>query len=216
MPSFPGHGGRALPVGGELTLEALADDVVDAHPGSLDVIGVSLGAAVAQHVAVRHPGRVRSLALCCGSLPPGPDDERARQVLRDRATETTENGMGPTVRPTLDRWFTTSALSVADHPGVEYARRVLCADDPTAVAATWQALAANAIRERLGEIKAPVTVLGARGDLAAPPERVLPLFQQLPTARLEIVNGPHMLPLEEPRAFADAVNRHLAWVQSQE
>jgi pimeloyl-ACP methyl ester carboxylesterase len=52
---------------GALTLDVMADDIAGlmAHLGlaKADVLGYSLGAAVALHVAVRHPARVRKLVI---------------------------------------------------------------------------------------------------------------------------------------------------------
>jgi len=211
MPDYPGHGVRPLPPPGEYSLETIADEVARTHDGPLDLVGVSMGSAVSQYIAVRHPHRVRSMMLCCSSL--GGTVASAAEVLRDdRADETIRLGMAGMMDSTLTRWFTQGALDDASHPGVAYTRQRLLADDPNAVAATWLALRRSAIADSLPGLEMPVTVLGGRDDRAATPERVLALFAQIPTARLEIINGPHMLPLERPKEFAEAVRRHFNWV----
>jgi pimeloyl-ACP methyl ester carboxylesterase len=213
MPDYPGHGGRPLPPLDEYTLATVADEIVRDHEGPLDVVGVSMGSAVAQYIGVRHPDRVRSMMLCCSSL--GGTVASAAEVLRDdRADDTLRLGMAGMMDSTLTRWFTEAALADPDHPGVAYARARLLADDPQAIAATWLTLRRSAVRDSLPALRMPVTVLGGRDDRAATPERVLALFGEIPTARLEIVNGPHMLPLEQPAAFAAAVRRHFDWVES--
>lgn len=58
---------RSTPGNGPHTLERLADDA-DAllqHIGwpNAHVVGVSMGGMIAQHLALRHPGRIRSLTL---------------------------------------------------------------------------------------------------------------------------------------------------------
>jgi pimeloyl-ACP methyl ester carboxylesterase len=57
---------------GDLTYEVMADDVagVMAHLGlaKADVLGYSLGAGVALHVAVRHPERVRKLVVAAAAF----------------------------------------------------------------------------------------------------------------------------------------------------
>jgi pimeloyl-ACP methyl ester carboxylesterase len=67
---------RARPV---YSLGDMADDaaaVIDAHGGAAHVVGASLGAMVAQEVAIRHPGRTLSLTSIMGR----PGDGRTGKV----------------------------------------------------------------------------------------------------------------------------------------
>lgn len=212
MYDYPGHGGRPLPSKDEYTLDYIADEVVDTYSGPLDLVGVSMGGAVCQHIGVRHPERVRSLMICCRGAT-GQKAAASRPAIQDqRAEDTLRFGMAGTLNLYLERWFTKEALTDPSHPGVAYARRRLLTDSKEAIAATWLALRGSTLREQLSEITAPVTILGGRHDQAATVDRVVELFRLMPTARLEIINGPHMLHLERPNDFADAVRRHLEWV----
>jgi pimeloyl-ACP methyl ester carboxylesterase len=57
------------------TAADLADDVLTLTPGPLHVVGVSMGGAIAQRVAIEHPGRVLSLtAIATTFVTGGPDD----------------------------------------------------------------------------------------------------------------------------------------------
>jgi pimeloyl-ACP methyl ester carboxylesterase len=206
-PDYPGHGGRPAPADGVLDFGRVADEIADRCTGPLDVVGLSIGSAVAQYLAVRHPYRVRSLLLACN----GP----AGAPRLDRAEETIRLGMAGTLDVTLRRWFTPAALAQPGHPGVRYARERLLADDPEGVAAIWAADRSLLTPEALGAITVPVTVLGGRQDQAATVPRVTEVFQALPSARLEIIQGPHMLQLERPREFSAAVRRHLAWADDE-
>lgn len=61
------------------SLGDMADDaaaVIDAHGGAAHVVGASLGAMVAQEVAIRHPGRTLSLTSIMGR----PGDGRTGKV----------------------------------------------------------------------------------------------------------------------------------------
>src|ERR1700722_3243936 len=62
--TFPGFGGR--PRASEApTRASLADEVAATYEPPLDLVGVSLGGMVAQHLTLRHGDRVLSLMVCC-------------------------------------------------------------------------------------------------------------------------------------------------------
>jgi 3-oxoadipate enol-lactonase len=201
---YPGHGTRPL---AGFDLASLADEVADSYAGDLDVVGASFGAMVGMHLALRHPDRVRSLLLACT----GAAADRATMLQRAAAAESL--GMEAVLDETLRRWFTPEALAEPDHPGVAYARRTLLALDPDAFAAAWRAIADHDVRDRLEQIEARTTVLGGSADAAAPPERIAELAAAIPEARSVIVDGPHMLQLEQPGEFGRCVADHLALVE---
>jgi 3-oxoadipate enol-lactonase len=202
---YPGFGGR--PAGDQpADLDAWADEVAGLGGGEpLDVAGISMGSMIAQHLALRHPDRVNSLLLACtgGSADP------ATALARAAAAEA--GGMTGLAEPTLARWFTAGALAQPGHPGVAYARAALLALDPASWAAGWRAIARHDVLARLGAVTAPVTCIAGAGDLAAPPERVRRLAGAIPGARFTVLDGPHMIHLENPAAFSAALAAHLEW-----
>jgi pimeloyl-ACP methyl ester carboxylesterase len=210
---YPGHGDRPLASPGSFTLTAVADEIARNYDSPLDLVGVSAGAIVAQYVAVRHPSHVRSMVLACGIAPDGPEPTERSKVFEARAEETLLLGMAGVLESTLGRWFTREALLEPEHPGVAYARRRLLNDDPISFAAMWRLIAHTTVRDEVARLNIPTTVLGARQDAAAPITATLGLFDLLRNARLEVIEGPHMLPLERPRDFAMAVERHFDWVR---
>src|SRR5262245_56039558 len=107
------HGGRERPPG-ELTIEAMADDVAAHLDEPADIVGVSMGGAVAQNIGFRHPDLVRSLVLAA-SAPGGGDGAGPRE--RARAVE--ELGMAGVLDNLIARWFTEEAIAVEGHPGIE-------------------------------------------------------------------------------------------------
>jgi 3-oxoadipate enol-lactonase len=202
---YPGHGAR--PRAGALDLAGLADEVADSYAGDLDVVGVSLGAMVGMHLALRHPDRVRSLLLACSGA------AADRETMLRRADDAEALGMEGVLDETLRRWFTSEALAQSDHAGVGYARATLLALDPATFAAAWRAIADHDVRDRLEAIQGRTTVVGGSADAAAPPERIAELAAAIPEARSAIVDGPHMLQLERPGDFGRCVADHLALVE---
>jgi len=201
---YPGFGSRPRD-GRPADLDAWADEVAGLGDGEpLDLAGVSMGSMVAQHVAVRHPDRVHSLLLGCtgGSADPA--------VALGRAEAAEAGGMTAVLDATMRRWFTAAALTARPgHPGVGYACATLLALDPASWAAGWRAIAGHDVLARLGAVTAPATCVAARGDLSAPVERVRRLAEAIPGARLEILDGPHMIHLENPAAFSAVLATHL-------
>lgn len=210
-PDLPGHGHNPLR-GDDLTIERVADEVLERIDGVADVIGVSMGGTLAVRMALRDPKRIRSLIVACTSVLDSPGRS---EKLRERATSVDRGGMAGVLNSTLERWFTPAALANPEHPGVAYARRRLLSDDARAFAMWWRAMAAHAVREEIGIIRCPVTMLAGQRDASASVGQVLEVFDALHAPRrMEILAGPHMLPLENPTLFADAVSLHLHWVQS--
>src|SRR5262245_44388725 len=129
--TFPGHGERRRARPG-LTLADMADEIAGHHTGPLDVVGASLGGMVAMHLALAHPGLVRSLVLAC-TTPRGDP-----QVMDARADATEARGSAGMLDDTMTRWFTAPALDRdPDAPPFAYARERLLAMDPGALADTW-------------------------------------------------------------------------------
>jgi len=201
---LPGHGARiGVPV--SASLEAFADDVAAHVPGRFHVVGVSVGGMVAQHVALRYPDRVRSVVLACTT------DHADAKVALERAAAVEEGAMAGVLESYLRRWFSADALERRDDEGVAYAQKRLLADDPTVIATMWRAIAGHDVASRFPKIRQPVTVLAGSAGVSTPPARMAELVQRLPNSRFEVVDGPHMLMLENPVGFTRAVLDHLNW-----
>ena len=198
--AYPGHGDR--PPQDEWSLTDLADDIVTRVAGPLHLIGVSMGSMVAQHVAVHHPERVASMVLMAGGA------TVPRDIILARAHEVAERGVAPTVTGTLARWFSADRLQEPADPTVARISALLQAAHAPSVAQAWRAIADHELRDRLGEVSAPVTVLAAEADKATSVATMAELADLLPNAHLEIVPGPHMLHLESPAVFSGLVAEH--------
>ena len=196
------HGGAAADPA-SFRLETCADDartlldrlgVERAH-----VAGFSMGGAIAQHLALRHPGRVASLSLLCTMA------RAPREVYRERAATAEREGMEALVAPTLTRWFSDEAVA-ADAWQVRYARRCI-AEAPVAWwAAAWRGLAEIDTLDRLGSIAAPTHVIAGEDDRSTPPEQMRQIADRIPGSRFTVIPGaPHLAALELPDAVADAL-----------
>jgi pimeloyl-ACP methyl ester carboxylesterase len=185
-------------------MAALADEVAAAHQGTLDVVGVSMGGMVAQHLAIRHPDRVRSALVACTGAFADP------AVMAGRARAAERGAMAGVLDDTLERWFTPEFRTRTPEPDpAAYARRTLLGLDPSAFADGWRAIATHDARPGLAGVSARVTCVAGRDDAAASLERVSQIADAVPGARLTVLDGPHMIHLEQPQAFSAAVREHL-------
>lgn len=168
------------------------------------VMGVSFGGMVAQELALRHPGRVQKLVLCCtapggagGSsfayhdLPPMTRDEMA--ALKVRLSDIRHDDAWAAAHPAeyRRRLTITAADPYADEPGhAEGAHRQIAA---RAGHDTW---------DQLPAIACPVLVMGGRFDGIVTPQTVERLAQRIPGARLQFFEGGHFFLHEDKNAYA--------------
>jgi pimeloyl-ACP methyl ester carboxylesterase len=205
---FPGFGGRPR-AATQPTMASLADEVASSYEGPLDLVGVSMGGMVAQHLTLRHPDRVRSLLVACTGASADP------ATMTRRAADTEALGMEGVLDVTLDRWFTAGARAQRpESPGIQYARRTLLALEPVCFADGWRAIGGHDAVSRLGEIAVPTTALAGSADSASPVERTRVIADSVQGGRLVVLDGPHMMHLEHPAEFGEAVAEHLRWAGS--
>lgn len=206
-PEFPGQGPNTN-VLDCFTLEGLADDVAGQISEPADVIGVAMGSLVAQHLALRHPEKVRSLVLACA-----PAQMFDGQAYVERAVSGLLYGMEHVANETASRWFSAEGLS-ADLPGVAYAMERLRTFSPTTYARIWGAVAGHRAGSQLAAIRCPTTVVSGRHDASASPDELWELHSLISGSRFLSLEGPHMMHLEQPSLLSEAIDMHLVWAAS--
>lgn len=215
-PEYPGHGNAPRQPG--WTHESFVDEVMGSISGRVDIVGMSMGGAIAAQVLARHPEKVRSAIICCagavsrGTMTPEQREAHKRKVL-GRGRRGLDSGMASILDETLSRWFSPAALA-RPHAGVEFARQALLALDPQAWYEIWGASAnsSSVSPDALQKFTQPITLVGGMHDWAAGLKGLLSLHGLLPNSRYEILTGPHMMQLEQPENLRAAIDRHFAWL----
>lgn len=198
---LPGHGAAPAASAG-FGVADLADAVAEALTAGgeerVHYAGVSLGGAVGLELLLRHPSLVENAAiLCSGAVigSPGGWSERAAQV---RAQSTSS-----LIIASAQRWFAPG--SIAAHP--DLTGRLLHAlqdADDESYALCCEALAAFDLRDRLGEIGAPVLAVWGAHDEVTPRASAEEIAEGLRDGRaVGIPDASHLAPVDDPSAVAD-------------
>jgi pimeloyl-ACP methyl ester carboxylesterase len=196
-PDLPGFGASAK-LQGPYTMEGYADALSDLLKAQrLDkvvLVGGSMGGVVAQHLALRHPGRVlRLLLVATGGAAADPAGALAKaDALAAAAWD--EACVAPIVEGFFHRPPPAAQLA-------EYRRIALMAAQTAAVEAA-RSNARSRTLERLDAIAVPTLIVQGRHDRARTPEHGAAMRDRIPGARLEIVEeAGHTPQLEAPDAF---------------
>jgi 2-succinyl-6-hydroxy-2,4-cyclohexadiene-1-carboxylate synthase len=201
---LPGHGAAA---DGErpVTFASCAAAVLDASRERFVLCGYSMGGRVALHVALAAPERVERLVLVACN--PGIEDAGGRAARRASDEALASDLERVPFEEFIERWR-TQPLFAADPPEVgALARADHRRNRPAPLAAALRGIGTGEMEplwSRLGELTMPVTVLAGErdGKFRVLGERMVAL---LPDARMVVVAGGHVLPLENPAAVASAL-----------
>lgn len=203
-----GHGRAAKPAG-PYTLDTFVDQlatVVDVLDSDIDLVGFSMGALVAQGLALSDTSsRIRRMVLLNGVYDRSPDERRA---IVDRAAEVRERGPATTIEPAIERWFTPS-FAAARPEVIASVRKRLLDNNERSYADAYEVFAtADAeLAGRAGAIAAPTLVVTGRGDQRSTPAMAEALATALPNGRSMILSRlRHLTPLEAPGIVAGLID----------
>ena len=199
-----GHGESPVPAV-DYTIASLADDVVELldrlELPAVHVVGLSLGGAIAQHLAAHSPSRILTLTLLCTSAKFG---EPAGWL--DRAAFVRSNGTGALAQAVVGRWFSPEFADavdrfiamVTDTPDEGYAR---CCE----ALAHWDG------RADLSRITAPTLVIAGAQDPATPPADLRAIADAIPNSTLHVLDpGAHLVNVEQADAVSKLIAVHVA------
>lgn len=200
-PDLPGHGARP-PVPATVTLADLADGVAGEIPADAHLVGFSLGALIAQHLALHRPDLVATLTSVSSVCARTPEE---RASVRDRL-RTAEADFPASVAASLSRWYDGTGV---DPDRVARTGATLLANDTASFLACYRVFAtADAdLAPHLAAIAVPALAVTGEHDPGSTPAMTHRLAAAIPGCRAAVVPGArHMLPVERPEAFAGCLS----------
>ncbi|MEW2018178.1 3-oxoadipate enol-lactonase [Rhodococcus sp. NPDC076796] len=202
-----GHGQSPVPPG-PYSVAELAEDVL-ALIDSLDlrrvhIVGLSLGGAVSQWIAIHRPERVRTLTLLCTSAKFG---EPAQWL--DRAATVRAAGTASLAAAVLARWFTPE-LAARDADLVDRHRRMIADTSDEGYAACCEALSDWDSRVDLNRITAPTLVIAGRQDPSTTPEDLKIIADGVIGSTFRVLDpAAHLANVEQAGPVTAAIAAHI-------
>ena len=196
-----GHGNSDAP-SEAYTLELLGDDAI----GLMDALGIdrvhwvglSMGGMIGQCLALNHPHRLRSLALCDTSaiIP-----EDAQPIWKERLKTLRDKGVGALLQETMERWFTPSFL-ILNSPMLSIIRKQFLATSVEGYIGCVEAIRKLNYLDRLAEIKIPTLILVGEDDPGTPVAASKAMHERIPNSRLVVLQSArHLSNVEQSKAF---------------
>jgi 3-oxoadipate enol-lactonase len=186
------------------TLEQMATDAVAvldaAGVDSAHVMGASMGGAIAQLLAVRHPERVRSLTLACTACS---HHQWRRELLAEWAAVANERGMREVGRRAM-RWLVGPRSVRRFAPLIGTLGPIAMRTPPYAFASQVRAIldTDDRIRTELTTLDVPTLVIVGNQDILTPRGDSEELAELIPGAELVVISGAaHGLMVEHATTF---------------
>ena len=198
-------------------LHALADEVAQVIPGVSDVLGWSLGALVAQRIALNQPDRIRRLILM-GSTPCFVNKPDWDAGIDPANFESFAKSVNHDYKATMIKFLSLQCMNSSDTRYTIKQLRASFNTRPTPTQTTLQRalniLLEADLRLETPEIRKPTLLIHGDRDTLAPVQAAHWMMQQLPIAYLRVISGAAHAPfLSHADQFIETLNEFLEPVQ---
>jgi len=207
--------GMAIAHAGDIGTDDIADlyaSVLSEVPGRVDVMGLSTGGLIAQHLALRHPGLVRRLVLVVSGARIA---EVGRQICQEWLVQVQQRNWrvlrGGLSASAVDGRTAQRLAKIAGGSG-----RLPDLRDVADFEATVKADLRHDTSAVLSDVSVPALVLGGRDDPFFPEPVLRATAAAIPGARVDVHAGGHGVPKHHSRWLQDQVAAYLNPARSRE
>lgn len=204
VPDHRGCGGSTGADDG-FTIEQHASDMAELLRhigcGPAHIVGSSTGGAIAQVMALDHGDVVRSISLV-SCWPTADDFFRHQFAVRKQVLQ----GLGPAAYSEVSALFLYSPEFMSTrYDAVRSWVEKSSESNADIMARRIDMVVAFDQTDRLSQIETPTLVLVGAADACTPPHLSRALADAIPGARLEVVEGGHLIYTEQPEQFHQVV-----------
>lgn len=201
-----GHGQSPI-LSSEPSMAHLAAAVVDvvkqAGYTRAHIVGISLGGAIAQQIAIDHAPLVASLVLISTAASFDASFAQRGQLAREQGTEELAAAV-------VQRWFTPEYAEL-NPTVVQHFYTGIVATSDEGYARCCQALAGWDVSQQLPQLDVPTLVISADQDPSTPPAMVFPVAAAIPAAQLaSIADAAHLVPVSHSREVSALITAHIS------
>ncbi|MEN8992423.1 alpha/beta hydrolase [Avibacterium paragallinarum] len=187
------------------TMDEIAEHILHNAPPRFVLVGFSLGGYIARTIAQKYPDRVQALILVASSL--RPDSEKQKQ-LKIAAIQAASAGMFHDLSKT--------AISKSLHPIHADNRQLIKRIQDMGKNLGFESFKAQSLLDRShirsDAIQCPTLIISATQDRLRSLDEAQELHQSIAHSQLDMIeNTGHMIPLEQPEAFAASI---LKWLNT--
>lgn len=212
---LPGYGAASPLADKSVSFPALAHAAASwisvLNGGAAHVVGISMGAMIAQYLAAWHPQSVRSLTLLATSPAFGLDGTSPQKW---QAARLAPLAAGQQPADFADRVLRGLAGPSIDEAALDGQRRAMARITAPALQRSIECLITHDSRPLLAGITAPTLVMVGELDEETPLEYAQVLTDGIPNAWLQTVpQAGHLLNVEAPEVVNAAITRHLRHVE---
>lgn len=198
-----GHGGSEVVAGDGSVGQLAADAMLLTYELDIERFafhGVSLGGLVGLCIGAHHPRALTHLVVSnLSACLPLPREEWDRRIATAR-----KSGVAGFADGIRERMF-SAAYRASGEPLFQTLMDVFLTMDPQGYASALAALRDADLRPLLDRVSVPTLVMGGEEDMAVPRDHLELIARGIPEARLCMLPGGHLSPVEAPRQVSEAL-----------
>jgi len=197
-----GHGDTQA-TEGDYSMELLVRDLTglltELNIEKTHLVGLGLGGAIVQALAIEHPQRVNTLMPCCCRAKMVPEFAAMWQKLREAVAN---EGVEVIVEPTVQRWF-SDEFKAANPKVLQNVGNMIRGTTTHGYLGVTAAFLGLNLEDKLPQIKAPTLYLsGAEDKVGGPPALMAELAKKVPGAQHRSVpKAAHIANIQNSGAF---------------